>query len=331
MKANFLFVLVVLATAYTATTVRANTMYWADNGNIFKANLDGTGVEQIFTKSNVDGQAGWIDVDFDAEKLYWRGLADLNSPPNGTGVVRRMNLDGTGLEDVLTGLNFDAYGFALDVPAGKMYFGDHGQGIFTANLDGSGKALLPGTDGLRHTHDIVVSQALSQVYYSNAEHTQFNGFNGVRRADLDGSNIEDVFNNNGVSVVAVYMALDEAAGNIYWSIEPTGEIFRADLDGSNPTLLLSGITGVRDIEIDPYAGKLYWTSQHVLQRANLDGTQIEDLVPLSGVRSIQGLVLDVIVPEPSVCPLVLFVFLTLAGRRMKKGSELFFAPARAFR
>ena len=53
-------------------------------------------------------------------------------------------------------------------------------------------------------------------------------------------------------------------------------------NGSNVETLLSGFTGgaLRGIEIDPAAGKMYWTDSvaQKIQRANLDGSGVQDLV-----------------------------------------------------
>jgi hypothetical protein len=54
-----------------------------------------------------------------------------------TAKIQRANLDGTSIEDLVTGL-VDPFGIALDVAAGKMYWTDVGTGkIQRANLDGS--------------------------------------------------------------------------------------------------------------------------------------------------------------------------------------------------
>lgn len=64
--------------------------------------------------------------------------------------------------------------------------------------------------------------------------------------------------------------------------------------------MVSGIPGVLDVKVDPVGGKLYWTSQYEIQRSNLDGTGIEDLVTLSGQRFEKSIVLvQSGVPEPS--------------------------------
>lgn len=82
----------------------------------------------------VDGVA--LALDPAARKLYYSGLA------GGVGVLRRANLDGTGIEDVIPNLPMahPPSDLALDVPAGKIYFTTEALGvgkIQRANLDGT--------------------------------------------------------------------------------------------------------------------------------------------------------------------------------------------------
>jgi DNA-binding beta-propeller fold protein YncE len=61
--------------------------------------------------------------------MYW---AD-----KGTDKIQRANLDGSGVEDIITGLTYPA-GIALDIPGGKIYWTDfYNDKIQRANLDGS--------------------------------------------------------------------------------------------------------------------------------------------------------------------------------------------------
>ena len=62
-------------------------------------------------------------------KIYWTGWD--------TGKIQRANLDGSNVEDLVTGLHLVGT-LALDMASGKMYWIDLGPGkIQRANLDGS--------------------------------------------------------------------------------------------------------------------------------------------------------------------------------------------------
>ena len=106
----------------------------------------------------------------------------------------------------------------------------------------------------------------------------------IHRSNLDGSNVEDLVKSR--LRVPYDIALDPAGGKIYWTElywdSRPGTIQRADLDGSNPELLVTGLSAPWDIALDVTGGKVYWTEpgdeSGAISRANLDGTHIEVLV-----------------------------------------------------
>ena len=120
------------------------------------------------------------------------------------------------------------------------------------------------------------------------------GTNKIQRANLDGSNVEDL-------IVAGLdrprrLALDTIGGKMYWTDRSAGAatISRANLDGSNIEILISsGLTTPRGIALDLAAGKMYWTDTGTakIQRANLDGSAVQDLVTAAGDP--RGIALDV--------------------------------------
>ena len=86
----------------------------------------------------------------------------------------------------------------------------------------------------------------------------------------------------GTMLAAESRSAEGAPGDkLYWSDGGAGKIQRSDLDGSSVEDILTGLPGPGDIAIDPYAGKIYFTSGLGIQRANLDGTGLE--VAVSGV------------------------------------------------
>jgi len=101
------------------------------------------------------------------------------------------------------------------------------------------------------------------------------GTDNIRRANLDGSNVE------GLPPFAQArpegIALDVAGGKMYWH---NIDIFRANLDdGSNLETLVTGFSGIRgNIALDLVRGKMYWGDSEKIRRANLDGSDVEDVV-----------------------------------------------------
>ena len=119
----------------------------------------------------------------------------------------------------------------------------------------------------------------SQMYWTSAGR--------IQRANLDGSNIEDLVAGLGS---ARDLALDVAGGKIYW-MTGAGRIQRANLDGSNIEDLVTGLDFPFDLALDVTGGKMYWSNSGRIQRANLDGSNIEDLI--TGLGSPSGPALGV--------------------------------------
>lgn len=170
----------VLITGYRAFGVALDTaggkIYWAGNGNIYRANMaDGSDAEMLVSSTGPYG----IAIDLDNLKMYW-----TDTDPN---TVRRANLDGTEAEQLSTGINRDT-AVALDLDLEKMYWGDfifaEGGCLRRANLDGTGaEVILGGFDSV--PTGIALDLANEQVYYT------FTGSPGsIHRANLDGSDAE---------------------------------------------------------------------------------------------------------------------------------------------
>ena len=115
----------------------------------------------------------------------------------------------------------------------------------------------------------------------------------VRRADLDGSNAEDLV--TGLDEL-VGIALDVAGGKMYWTDLGRDKIQCADLNGSNVEDLVTGLASPFDVALDIAGGKMYWTDlgRDKIQRSNLDGSNIQNL--LTGLDAPRGIALDVSSP-----------------------------------
>ncbi len=135
-----------------------------------------------------------------------------------------------------------------------------GTNLGAAAIDGRG---FQRTDG---RNDIGAFEAgaglLDKIYWAD----QFN--NKIQRANLDGSNVEDVLTSaNGVNSPTEVL-IDLANGTIYWSENFAGNIRRANLDGSNIQTLYSGLSSPAGIALDTASSRLYWTENPILLGAN---------------------------------------------------------------
>ena len=217
----------------------------------------------------------------EAAKLYWTDW--------GTDKIQRGDLDGSNVEDLVSGAGLDGPdGLALDMAGGKMYWTDAGTAkIQRADLDGSNVEDLI-TSGLSVPYGLALDVSGDKVYWTNRQNGK------IQRADLDGSNVEDLLTLVGLAFPGE-IALDVGSGKMYWTNPGADKIQRADLDGSNvEDLVTSGLSSPTGLALDVSGGKMYWTDRGTskIQRADLDGSNVEDLVT-SGLTSPNGLDLDV--------------------------------------
>ena len=261
-------------------------LYWAlfdedDTGKIQRANLDGSGVQDLVNLGS-DLPTG-LALDPSRGKLYW-ALYDEDD----TGKIQRANLDGSGVEDLVTSGLSTLINLALDPGGGKLYwmrFDEVGTGkIQRANLDGSQvEDLLHFTfSGDSPPIGLALDPSGGKLYWTLWDEDDKNK---IQRANLDGSGVQDLVNLG--RTVPGSLALDPGGGKLYWALfdeDDKNKIQRANLDGSGVQDLVNlGRTVPFSLALDPGGGKLYWAlldedDMGKIQRANLDGSQVEDLV-----------------------------------------------------
>ena len=224
-------------------------------------------------------------------KMYWTN--------SGAQKIQRANLDGSNVEDLITTGLGTPEGIALDVGRGKMYWTDIiTDKIQRANLDGSYVEDLI-TTGLDLPDDIALDVGRGKMYWTDARYdrsTRSYTYQ-IQRANLDGSNVEDLITRSAGLSYPRGIALDVGRGKMYWTDTGTEKIQRANLDGSNvEDLITTGLGTPEGIALDVGRGKMYWidASFKRIQRANLDGSNVEDLITRSaGLIGPYGIALDV--------------------------------------
>ena len=244
------------------------------------AGLDGSGVTDL--GPDLLPEPKYMALDVAGGKMYWTDSLTDN--------VQRANLDGSAVEDLVSGLS-SPLGIALDVAGGKMYWTDSDTDkVQRANLDGSAVEDL--VSGLSSPLGIAVDAAGGKMYWTDS------GTDKVQRANLDGSAVEDLIT-SGLTLPRG-IALDVAGGKMYWTDGGTEKVQRANLDGSAVEDLFTtsgfrGLSSLEGIALDAAGGKMYWVDSgkdKKVQRANLDGSAVEDLVT-SGLTVPRGIALDV--------------------------------------
>jgi len=272
------------------TAAIAQTIVWTDQNarRIQRKDVNGGAVETIiqFPSGN---SASTIHYDPIAAKLYYELLT------SGSFSFQRANLDGTNPETIPTP---STGGFTLNVDSRKLYWSS-GSSIYRSELDGSG------VDS--HTYPTCCVFALEafgdDLFFGAGGTTE----KGIWRADADGSNEQFLHESGG----PLDLAYDTVESKLY--VAALAVIFRMNLDGTDfeqvvslPSWQLVNSYPTQ-IVVDVQRRKMYWADQvaKVIQRSNLDGSDVEDFVTVSDVGNpnfdIVGLTIvysSTPVPEP---------------------------------
>ena len=66
-----------------------------------------------------------------------------------------------------------------------------------------------------------------------------------------------------------------------------GEILQTNLDGTNPVTLVSNISGsLVELDLDLAAGKMYWMTSVGIFDANLNGSGVQELLPVGPLATL---------------------------------------------
>lgn len=159
-----------------ALNIADGKIYWADdNGNISRANLDGSSLETSFINI-ADGQMRGVSYDPVNKKLYFYEVNDEN--------LYIANADGTGVKKLIEGVY--GYGIFVDAVNGNLYFDERNSTeLKRANLDGTNITTIAKTAKTR-IHGIDIDYKTNKIYWADRDAKQIN------RANFDGSGAETV-------------------------------------------------------------------------------------------------------------------------------------------
>ena len=290
-----------------ALDVSAGKMYWMTVGTdrIQRANLDGSNVEDLVT-TGLDGPSG-LALDLAAGKMYWTD--------SGTGKIQRANVDGSNVEDLVTTGLLQPEELALDLAAGKMYWADSDSDkIQRANLDGSNVEDLVTGQSVAYGLALEISAAGGQgpgatTLLPDPSTVVFENDGKWREFTVQAGEPIVVVANPSVSTPRVESTDTGSASNLC-PAESEDEVARQD----GEAIYLAGCSAGRatvqlrrasdqtllrtysfTIEESPSAtpgtgvSKIYWTSRDKIQRADRDGSHVEDLITFGSPR---GMALD---------------------------------------
>ncbi len=129
---------------------------------------------------------------------------------------------------------------------------------------------LTAADGLTMPGSIALDPLAGKMYWTD------DGAGAIRRANLDGSNVETV---KAGLADPVGIALDLNAGYLYWADRHWGAIYRGRLRNVNnltAETVVDGLTKPYQIALDTFNGHMYWTERggSKIRRADLDGKNV---------------------------------------------------------
>ena len=275
---------------------------------VFRVESTSPGVPTALYSTGI-GSVEDIHVDLANGRLYW---VETRGTP-ATSVFRAADLNGSNLQTLLTLPSSDrAFSLAVDVPNQHIYFGPIAdRGVWRMDFDGMNTTKLVDT-GTNLVRGIELDLASGKVYWAESSAT-----GRVRRADLNGSNAEDLFTNLGFSDD---LELDLNSGLVYFLNRPSGggaqSIQRGNLDGSGSAhTVVSGINPF-DLALDPVGQVVFWSdiSADQLRRVNFDGTGSGLLQGFNNAFAVET---GLTVPEPAtaLCLAAGLAGLAVAGRR----------------
>ena len=229
----------------------SNRIFWADNGadRLLRANLDGSASAILYTISGGNSFPADVRLDLGNQLFYW--CDQLRNR------IQRSTLDGASVIDVITNAApTGPYFMDLDVPAGKIYWGDFGGGsIFRANLDGSGRETL--LTGNNNTRGVKLDPRERMLYWINRDDKKvhrcpLSAFAGGT-IPLTHPAVQTLYTNLDTPHG---LALDIPARKLYWADTGTNpgngtggqSVCRGDFDGSTPMEILA--TGVEPWDVD---------------------------------------------------------------------------------
>ena len=213
-----------------AADIFNNKLFWVDNSarTIMSSNLDGSNAQIIFTPSGsgITIPRG-IAVDAKNKIIFWTD--------NGSRSLMKANYDGSGATVLDTGL--DSPGFvAYDSVGEKIYWADNGlfaKKIQRCSTDGTN--IQDVATDLNQVWGIAIDDHTQTIYWidSGVEKIQ----NGNLAATLPVLKKDVITNLTGSQRGLV---LDEKSNMMYWS-STDGKILEASLDGTNETVVDSGL------------------------------------------------------------------------------------------
>lgn len=284
-------------------------LYYTESSNLYRALLDGSmpqlirnptsaagllvrgsslyfledGVDGPFLRTDLDGTNADTLVNFPSNGAFSRFEVDVANDDvyffHEDHFLARADLVTDEIVALETRVGDDVHDVAVDATQESLFFvpWDTHQ-VFSTNLDGGGLTALA------YDSTAIEDDIRGVALDTSAGRLYFVSINGTAQAiDIDGT---DLVTLTSALTFPHDIALDVANGHLYVTdnIESSGTggaIRRLDMAGGPPVDILTDLDRrIRGIDLDPVAGKLYWTDQGAgtISRADVTGANVEIVV-----------------------------------------------------
>ena len=217
-----------------------------------------------------------------AQQLFW---ADSFEPG-----IYQADRDGSSSDDMSPAIIGSPTGIAFDPVDRMIYIVDKGDGFLGQDpkiyrMDENGDNVETLITSVDTPNGLAIDAVNRKIYWAER------GSRKVQRADLDGTNIEDIVAFTGFEN-PYSVALDVANNRLFISDSSEDLVWTADLEGNNLTAFPEDGMALdyRDIDYNPLDDKVYWLAkgsifgnpESRIFRANPDGTDSEAIILLEG-------------------------------------------------
>ena len=215
MKIKICLVISIIGLQMTALCQKK--IIWCHNNpsRIEMSNLDGTNRSSINLIDGINVPIG-IFVDQNNQEIYWtdRETKTLNS----------MSISGENKKIIHETIG-SPQGISVDLEKKIIYFAATGSIRRYDMLNETVEILVGSSSGFSYPKGIKLDLFSNKMYWTDS------ALNMIRRANLDGTEIEDIITEGLETPSGI--AIDKNTNKIYWTDRGIDKIQRANLDGSN--------------------------------------------------------------------------------------------------
>jgi len=215
-----------------------------------------------------------------------------------TRLYKNFSIDDS-LKEIVDGLD-NAYDIAVDQKAGMIYWTDITHDIIQRSTMWGAQieTIFNFGSGNANVKAIALDVDAGKIYWVDSV-----GATGkIWRGNMDGSELPEELIAIAGNSEPLGIALDVLEQKMYWTDRGADHdtVSRADMAPlATPEVLVSGLQSPNKIDIDIPGRKIYWIDEAsaVIERANLDGTQVETVVTLSATWSTTAIAVDSVLGE----------------------------------